>query len=87
MNEIKPTNVELITGIISVSLVLITAIGSFGYYNIQDRTLMASNIESAISKGVDPLSVRCSYVNGGDTVCVAYAASHGASSFSPSNKK
>lgn len=83
MSETKQTaNIEIITAIISVGLVLITAIGSIGYYNIQDRTLMANNIESAISKGVDPLSVRCSYVSGTDTVCVAYAASHGASSFS-----
>lgn len=86
MNETKPTDVNAITGIISVALVLITAIGSIGYYNIQDRTLMASNIESAIAKGVDPLSVRCSYASGSDTVCVAYAASHGSSSFSVNKK-
>jgi hypothetical protein len=86
MNETKPTNIEVITGIISVGLVLITAIGSIGYYNIQDRTLMASNIESAIAKGVDPLSVRCSYVNGTDTVCVAYAASHNTSPFTNTKK-
>lgn len=81
MNEKKPTNIEAVTFIVSAALVLIVAIGSIGYYNIQDRTLMANNIESAISKGVDPLSVRCSYVQGTDTVCVAYAASHGGSSF------
>jgi len=86
MNETKSTDVNVITAIISVSLVLITAIGSIGYYNIQDRTLMASNIESAIAKGVDPLSVRCSYVNGGDTVCVAYAASHNPSAFTNTKK-
>jgi hypothetical protein len=86
MNETKPTNIETITGIISVALVLITAIGSIGYYNIQDRTLMASNIESAIAKGVDPLSVRCSYASGTDTVCVAYAASHSPSPFTNTKK-
>jgi hypothetical protein len=86
MNETKPTNIEVITGIISVGLVLITAIGSIGYYNIQDRTLMASNLESAIAKGVDPLSVRCSYVSGTDTVCVAYAASHTTSPFTNTKK-
>lgn len=86
MNEKKPTNIEAVTFIVSAALVLIVAIGSIGYYNIQDRTLMASNIESAIAKGVDPLSVRCSYANGSDTVCVAYAASHGSSSFSVNKK-
>ena len=73
MNETKSTDINVITGIISVSLVLITAIGSIGYYNIQDRTLMASNIESAIVKGIDPMSVRCAYGTS-DTVCVVYTA-------------
>ena len=86
MIENKSTDINVITGIISVGLILITAIGSIGYYNIQDRTLMASNIESAIAKGVDPLSVRCSYVNGADTVCVAYAASHNTSPFTNTKK-
>jgi hypothetical protein len=35
---------------------------------------MASNIENAISKGIDPLSVRCSYAHGDDIICVTHAA-------------
>jgi len=86
MSESKKYNAEAITGIICVALVTITAIASIAYYNVQDRLLMAQNIESAISKGVDPLSVRCSYAQGSDTVCVAYAASHGTQSFSTTKK-
>jgi len=86
MNEIKKSNYDGITFIVSVALVAITAIVSIAYYNIQDRKLMAQNIETAINKGVDPLSVRCSYASGSDTVCVAYAASHGSQSFSTPKK-
>jgi hypothetical protein len=41
-----------------------------------DRKLMASNIEAAIAKSIDPLAVRCSYANGDDNICVAYAISN-----------
>ena len=86
MNETKKSSYDGITFIVSVALVAITAIVSIAYYNIQDRKLMAQNIETAINKGVDPLSVRCSYASGSDTVCVAYAASHGSQSFSTTKK-
>ena len=36
---------------------------------------MAENMNAAISKGIDPLSVRCSYVQSHDLICVAFAAS------------
>jgi hypothetical protein len=36
---------------------------------------MSRNIDSAIAKGLDPISVRCSFVTNTDTICVAYAAS------------
>lgn len=87
MTETKKVNAEAITGIVCIALVAITSIGGIGYYNVQDRALMAQNIETAISKGVDPLSVRCSYAQGTDTVCVAYAASHGSQSFTTTTKK
>jgi hypothetical protein len=43
-------------------------------YYLNDRKLMAANIENAITKGIDPLSVRCSYAHDYDVICVAYAA-------------
>lgn len=87
MTETVKKTVESITFIVSITLVVITAIGSIAYYNIEDRQLMAQNIETAIAKGIDPLAVRCSYAQGTDTVCVAYAASHGTNSFTTSIKK
>lgn len=56
-------------------LVIIAAITSVGYYNVNDRVLLSKNIDTAIAKGMDPLSVRCSYAHSGDTICIAYAAS------------
>lgn len=51
-------------------------IGSISWYNIHDRSLMAENINKAIEKGIDPLSVRCSYVKSSDhdIICIAFAA-------------
>ena len=87
MTDASKKTIEVVTSIVSVTLVVMTAIGSIAYYNIKDRELMAQNIENAIAKGIDPLAVRCSYAQGTDTVCVAYAASHGTSSFSSTIKK
>jgi hypothetical protein len=87
MNDKPKSSVEIVTTIVSLTLVVVTFIGSIAYYNIKDRQLMAQNIETAIAKGIDPLAVRCSYAVGSDTVCVAYAASHGTTSFSTPSKK
>ena len=66
---------DIRTLIISVTVVIVSAILGGTYYNINDRILMSKNIDSAIAKGMDPLSVRCSFVTNTDTICVAYAAS------------
>jgi hypothetical protein len=44
-------------------------------HNRHENALKSSNIETAIEKGVDPLSVRCSYASDRDLICVAYATS------------
>jgi hypothetical protein len=75
MSEAKTNNSN--TFIIAAATVFITAIISFAWYNINDRVLMSRNIDAAIAKGVDSVSVRCSYAQPGDTICVAYAASQG----------
>ena len=63
------------TYIISIAVVLVSAILSLTYYHVNDRMLMSKNIDSAIAKGLDPISVRCSFATTADTICVAYAAS------------
>jgi hypothetical protein len=35
---------------------------------------MAKNIDNAIAKGINPMTVRCSYVRGDDPICIAFAA-------------
>lgn len=71
LNLIKSDNVVpfCITSVILVALIAI------GWYHIHDRSLMADNMNRAIEKGIDPLSVRCSYVKSDDIICVAFAAS------------
>jgi hypothetical protein len=63
------------TFIVCLTLVILATIASMGYYYITDRQLMAGNIDNAIAKGIDPLSVRCSYAKSDDLICVAFAAS------------
>ena len=65
------------SGIVAVALMMIALIFGATYYNVNDRNLMSKNIDAAIAKGLDPISVRCSYVTTTDTICVAYAASQG----------
>ena len=63
------------TFIVCLTLILLASIGGLGYYFVTDRTLMAGNSDAAIAKGIDPLSVRCSYAKSDDLICVAFAAS------------
>lgn len=60
--------------VITSAAVIITAIFGVSVYNITDRSLMAQNIDNAIAKGINPMSVRCSYVRGDDPICISYAA-------------
>ena len=57
-----------------VTLVLLSIVTAICIYGLNERKLMAANIENAIAKGVDPLSVRCSYAKGDDIICIAHAA-------------
>lgn len=63
--------------IFSITLVLLSVVAAICIYGLNERKLMASNIENAIQKGIDPLSVRCSYARGDDIICVTHAASSG----------
>lgn len=67
--------------IFSITLVLLSVVAAICIYGLNERKLMASNIENAIQKGIDPLSVRCSYARGDDIICVTHAASSGKKPF------
>ena len=88
MSQIKE-QISSLTFSICVTLIILSAILCMGYFHVNDRKLMSQNIDSAISKGIDPISVRCSYAASTDTICVAFAASpasHNVSSQVPAKK-
>lgn len=68
-------NLEAMTWIVSITLMVISLILSLSYYNLKQDELMSKNIETAVDKGIDPLAVRCSYSSREDTICIVYAAS------------
>jgi len=78
LTEIKESskmNKDIITIAISAVIVLCTAIIGAIVYNVNDRNNMAKNIEAAIAKGVDPLSVKCAYETSVNSVCIAHSMS------------
>jgi hypothetical protein len=66
-------NKEAITFIVCTTIVISTVIISMFLYNVNDRNNMAKNIETAIQKGIDPISVKCAYQTGTDSICMAYS--------------
>ena len=67
-------NKDLITILTCVTIVMCTIIIAGFNYNINTQNNMAKNIESAIAKGVDPVSVKCAYETSSNAVCITYAA-------------
>jgi hypothetical protein len=65
----KQTNV-FFGGIAALIFVVILA---FWNYKINENALMSKNINEAMTKGIDPLSVRCTYAADTDNICLAYA--------------
>lgn len=61
---------------VSVLLALVTLICSVTFYKYSELNSVERNVQSAISKGIDPIAVRCAYADARDVVCVAYAAAH-----------
>ena len=75
LTETKESNMnkDLITIFVSVIIVVCTAIIGAIIYSMNDRNNMAKNIEAAIVKGVDPLSVKCAYETSTNPTCITYA--------------
>jgi hypothetical protein len=59
--------------IMCVTAVVISVVASVTYYNSQQSASLSKNVEFAITKGIDPVAVRCAYSNSSDNVCIAYA--------------
>jgi hypothetical protein len=66
-------NSNIIT-ILCLSALLVMVLFAFTTYKMKDRELMSKNIQEAITKGIDPLTVRCSYASETDNICVAFAS-------------
>jgi hypothetical protein len=59
---------------ISVLIATVSMMGCVTFYRYNELQVIKSNVESAISKGIDPIAVRCAYANERDVVCVAHGA-------------
>ena len=70
----KTSNSNALSVVVAVTIIACTAIISGVFYNLNDRNNMSKNIEAAISKGVDPISVKCAYEINPNALCVTYAA-------------
>lgn len=73
IKESSRLNKDLITIMTALTIMVCTAIIGLIVYNLNDRNNMAKNIEAAIAKGVDPLSVKCAYETQPNSVCIAYS--------------
>lgn len=70
----KSSNSNALSVIVAVTIITCTAILSGVFYNLNDRNNMSKNIEAAITKGVDPISVKCAYEVSTNAICITYAA-------------
>jgi hypothetical protein len=68
---------------VSALLAFMSLVFSVAFYQYSVLKSVERNVESAIVKGIDPITVRCAYASERDVVCVAYAAS----TSSPTPKK
>jgi hypothetical protein len=71
----EKVSTELVTIIVCITIAVCSVIVGAFVYNINDRNNMAKNIEAAIQKGVDPISVKCSYESSPTSTCIAYSMS------------
>jgi len=58
---------------VCITIAVCGGIAALTIYNINDRNNMSKNIESAIQKGINPISVKCAYETNANAVCIAYS--------------
>jgi hypothetical protein len=63
---------------VSLTICILSIVAAFTFFhynkNYTKTHLLAKNIETAIEKGINPLSVRCSYAESNDTICITFTA-------------
>ena len=73
MEKQNKVDTVTITAIVCATILIATAIISGYLYNLNDKNNMARNMDSAIQKGIDPISVKCAYMTYTDNMCMIYA--------------
>lgn len=65
---------EYIVTVIAVTLVIIA--GFVSYNNLEDKRLtsLEKSLETASSRGINPVAVRCAFASSNDNICIVYAA-------------
>jgi len=63
----------VITSLACITIVAVSIIISSYLSNINDRNNMSKNMDSAIQRGIDPISVKCAYATQTDNLCMVYA--------------
>jgi hypothetical protein len=74
LTEKENTSVHL-TFIVCMALIVVSVVASITIYNLNDRNNMAKNIDVAIQRGIDPISVKCAYESSATGTCIAYSLS------------
>ena len=57
--------------------IVVVAAAMFGSYSVLETKRIESlqaSLESATSRGINPIAVRCAYAKSDDTICVVYAS-------------
>jgi hypothetical protein len=66
-------NKEFTTIMVCITIAVCAMVSALTIYNINDRNNMSKNIESAIQKGINPISVKCAYETNANAVCITYS--------------
>lgn len=62
-----------ITLIVCTCIIIVSLIISNYMSTVNDRNNMSHNMDTAIQKGIDPISVKCAYETQTNNLCVVYA--------------
>jgi len=60
--------------IIATTVTIMFVSGSYTFYQYSVLKSLERNVESAIVKGIDPITVRCAYAIQTDPICIAYGS-------------
>lgn len=67
------------TSVMVLGLTLIVSVTTSCTLVAQHKTeMMSKDIEAALNKGVDPLTIRCAYADEDDKICLVHSAARGA---------